>query len=89
MALRDLFAWRTYDSADYSHSELLQRNEKIKAVSTFCNNAGLALLIAGVARWFDATKGFDGAAIAALCVGAVGVMLSIAICVFLKEVEWP
>jgi hypothetical protein len=89
MALRDLFVWRTYDPDAYTHSELLQRNEKIKAGSLFCNNAGLALLIAGVARWFDPKHGLDRAAIAAFCVGAVGVTLSVFACTFLKEVEWP
>lgn len=89
MSLREWFQQRTYDPHLYTPSEVLQKNERIKALSTFSNNAGLALLAAAVARWFDPKTGFDGAAIAALCVGAIGVTLSIAICVFLKEVEWP
>jgi len=88
MAWRDLFVWRTYDPNDFTHSELLQKNEKIKAISLFCNNAGLALLVAAVARWFDA-NGIDWAVVVGLCVGAFGAILSVAMCEFLKEVEWP
>ena len=88
MALRDLIAWRTYEPAEYSDLEILQSNEKIKAISTFCNNAGLALLAAGVARWWDPKIGLDGGAIAAFCVGAFGVVLSVTICAWLKEIEW-
>jgi hypothetical protein len=87
MNWRDLFEWHTYDPNLYTPSEILQKNERIKALSLFANNAGLALLIAGVARWFDARVGLDRAAIAAFCVGAFGVMLSVAICAWLKEVE--
>jgi hypothetical protein len=45
-----------------SRSETLQRNEQIKALSTFGNNAGLALIAAGSARWFSVA--LDGFAIA-------------------------
>jgi hypothetical protein len=89
MTWRNLLEWRTYDPSLYSPSEILQRDERIKAISLFANNAGLALLATGVARWFDSAKGLDGAAIAALCVGTLGVTLSVAICVFLQEVDWP
>lgn len=87
--LRDLLEWRTYEPNDYARSELLQRNEKIKAGSLFCNNAGLALLVAGVARWFDPKIGLDWAAVMAFCVGATGVMISVLACTFLKESERP
>jgi hypothetical protein len=35
-----------------SRSDLLQRNEQVKAVSTLAGNAGLALAAAGFGRWF-------------------------------------
>jgi hypothetical protein len=35
-----------------SRSEVLQRNEQIKAVSSLASNAGLALAAAGAGRWF-------------------------------------
>ena len=79
--------WRIYDPSLYAPSEILQRNEKIKAISTFANNAGLAFLVAGVARWFDPAKDLDEATIAALCVGTLGVTLSVAICSLLEQVE--
>lgn len=53
MSWRDIIQWRSYDPGLSTPSEVLQRNEKIKAISSFMNNAGLALLVAGVARWFD------------------------------------
>jgi hypothetical protein len=87
MALRDLFTWRTYDPSEYSDLEIVQKNAKINAISLFCNNAGLALIAAGVARWFD-TKAGDWAVIVSLCVGAFGVVLAVAICALLKETEW-
>lgn len=87
MSWRDLIQWRTYDPSLYAPSETLQRNEKIKAISTFANNAGLALLVAGVARWFDPAKDLDEATVAALCSGTLGVTISVAICSLLKEVE--
>lgn len=89
MSWRDLIQWRTYDLSLYTASEILQRNEKIKAISTFANNAGLALPVAGVARWFDPEKDLGEATIAAFCVGSLGIVLSVAICGFLKEVECP
>ena len=89
MSWRDLIQWRTYDSSLYAPSEILQRNEKIKVTSAFANNAGLALLVAGVARWFDPAKKFDEATIAALCSGALCVTVSVAISSFLKEVGCP
>lgn len=41
-----------------SRSQLLQRNERVKAVSTLMGNAGLALVAAGLGRWF--LEGLDG-----------------------------
>lgn len=38
-----------------SRSELLQRNEQVKAASNLAGNAGLAIAAAGAGRWF-----FDG-----------------------------
>lgn len=35
-----------------SRSELLQRNEQVKAMSTLGMNLGTALIIAGAGRWF-------------------------------------
>jgi hypothetical protein len=35
-----------------SRSELLRRNEQVKAVSSLMGNAGLALVAAGLGRWF-------------------------------------
>jgi predicted neuraminidase len=40
-----------------SRSEVLQRNEQIKAASTLVTNAGLTLVAAGFGRWF--LQGFD------------------------------
>ncbi len=87
MSWRDLIQWRSHDPVLSTPSEVLQRNEKIKTISSFTNNAGLALLAAGVARWFDPGKGLDGSTISALCVGALGIMLSVALCALLNEVE--
>ena len=89
MSWRDLIQWRSYDPSPCTPSEVLQRNEKIKAISLFTNNAGLALLAAGVARWFDPVNGLDGATIAALCVGAVAIVSSVATCAFLNEADRP
>ena len=89
MSWRDLVQWRSYKPGLGTASENLQRSEKIKALSSFANNAGLALLVAGVARWFDPVKAWDGPALAALCVGAFSVMLSVAICGLLNEVVRP
>jgi hypothetical protein len=35
-----------------SRSEVLQRNEQIKAVSSLAGNGGLGLFAAGAGRWF-------------------------------------
>jgi hypothetical protein len=43
---------RTYKIDELTRSEILQRNEKIKAVSGLCVNVGAALVIAGAGRWF-------------------------------------
>ena len=51
-----------------SRSELLQRNEQVKAVSSLTGNAGLALVVAGFGRWF--LEGFDDFVIFWLLAGA-------------------
>ena len=61
MSWRDLVLWRSYEPGLSTPSEVLQRNEKIKAISSFMNNAGLALLVGGVARWFDPGRDLEGA----------------------------
>jgi hypothetical protein len=35
-----------------SRSEIVQRNEQVKAVSTLMGNAGLTLAATGLGRWF-------------------------------------
>lgn len=35
-----------------SRSEFLRRNEQVKAMSSLMGNAGLALVAAGLGRWF-------------------------------------
>ena len=45
-------ARREYEAGEVTRSEILQRNERIKAVSGLCVNVGTALVIAGVGRWF-------------------------------------
>jgi len=35
-----------------SRSELVQRNEQVKAMSSLAGNGGLALFAAGLGRWF-------------------------------------
>ena len=62
-------------------------NEKLNAISSFMNNAGLALLVASVARWFDPGRDLEGATVAALCVGALAIVSSVATCGFLSEIE--
>jgi hypothetical protein len=43
---------RTYETGELTRSEIFQRNERIKSVSSLCVNLGTALLVAGAARWF-------------------------------------
>lgn len=45
-------ARRDYEVSEVTRSEILQRNERIKAVSSVCRNFGTALIIAGFGRWF-------------------------------------
>ena len=52
-----------------SRSELLQRNEQIRALSTLGMNLGTALLIAGSGRWFF--ERFDEHVIFWLALGSV------------------
>jgi hypothetical protein len=56
-----------------SRSEVLQRNEQIKAVSGLIVNAGLALLAAALGRWF--VQELDDYAVIWL-VGSSGLMWS-------------
>jgi hypothetical protein len=60
---------RDYDMGEITRSEILQRNERIKAISGLCINAGSALVIAGAARWFYTA--FDIYTILWLVVGSV------------------
>jgi hypothetical protein len=43
---------REWKVDEKSRSEVLQRNEQIKAASSLMGNAGLALAAAGAGRWF-------------------------------------
>jgi hypothetical protein len=52
-----------------SRSELLQRNEQLKAASSLAGNGGLALVAAALGRWFF--EGLDGHVILWLLVGSV------------------
>ena len=60
---------------DRSRSELLQRNEQIKASSSLAGNAGLALVAAGSGRWFF--EGVDEYAMLWLLAGAVAISVSV------------
>jgi hypothetical protein len=51
-----------------SRSELVQRNEQVKAVSSLMANAGLALVAAALGRWF--LEGFDAFVMFWLLAGA-------------------
>ncbi|HEX5257359.1 MAG TPA: hypothetical protein VFW35_01115 [Sphingomicrobium sp.] len=82
MALRDLFTWRTYDPAEYTRSEILQKNEQIKTLSLFCNNAGVLVIAAGAAEWWK--KGFDRDATIFLVSGAFVIAIAMLICLGLK-----
>jgi hypothetical protein len=62
-------ARRDYEAGDLTRSEILQRNETIKAISGLCVNVGSALVIAGAGRWFYAE--LDEYTILWLCVGCV------------------
>ena len=56
-------------SEEKSRSEILRRNEQVKAVSGLTGNAGLALAAAGAGRWFF--EGIDEYAMFWLLLGAV------------------
>ena len=58
-----------------SRSELLQRNEQVKAGSSLAGNAGLALAAAGAGRWFF--EGLDGYAVFWLLAGALAMMVGV------------
>ncbi len=53
---------------EMSRSEILQRNEQVKAASNLAGNAGLALAAAGSGRWF--IEGVDENAMFWLLAGA-------------------
>jgi hypothetical protein len=78
----DLFQWRTYDLSLYTPSEILQRNEQIKALSLFCNNAGVLVVAAGAAEWWK--HGLDHDAAIFLCGGAFVILISVLILMALK-----
>jgi hypothetical protein len=63
------------DAEDRSRSEVLRRNEQVKAASNLAGNAGLALSAAGAGRWFF--ESFDGNAIFWLLAGAVLILVSV------------
>jgi hypothetical protein len=58
-----------------SRSELLRRNEQIKAASSLAGNAGLALVAAAMGRWFF--EGLDGNVVFWLVSGAVLMPVSV------------
>lgn len=60
---------RSYQSGEVTRSEILQRNERIKALSGLCKTFGTALVIAGAGRWFYTRV--DGYTIFWLVTGAV------------------
>ena len=43
---------RKYETGEITRSEILTKNERIKAISGLCVNVGTALVIAGAGRWF-------------------------------------
>ena len=63
------------DAEDRSRSELLRRNEQVKAASSLAGNAGLALAAAGAGRWFF--ESLDGNAVFWLLAGAVLMLVSV------------
>lgn len=60
---------RTYLLGELTRSEILQRNEKVKAVFGMCVNVGTALAIAGAGRWF--CTAVDLYTIFWLCIGPI------------------
>jgi hypothetical protein len=58
-----------------SRSELLQRNEQVKAMSAFGMNLGTAIIIAGSGRWFF--ERFDEHVIFWLTLGSVVIWLGV------------
>jgi hypothetical protein len=74
---------RTYDGAELSRSEILQRNERIKALSGLCKTFGSALVIAGAGRWFYAA--FDEYIILWLLIGALLLWSSLHVLVLLES----
>jgi len=75
--------WRTYEAGEYSRSENLQRNEKIKAISSIATNGGLGLFAAAVARWFY--EQVDGHTILWLCLGAAAMWAGVHILTLMED----
>lgn len=46
---------RTYETDQTAASQILQRNERAKALSGLLRTFGVALIIAGASRWFYTT----------------------------------
>jgi len=68
---------------DYkSRSRLLQRNEQVKAVSSLAANGGLALVGAGLGRWFFG--GLDRNAVLWLLDGAAVIWVSVMLLILLE-----
>jgi hypothetical protein len=74
--------WRKYEVGEYSASEILQRNEQLKALGGICRTAGLSLLIAGSARWFGGHLDFHS--IFWLIVGLGGIGIGIGLLTLLE-----
>ena len=67
-----------------SRSELLQRNEQVKAVSSVARTAGFALVASGAGQWF--LEGLDGNVMLWLLVGSGTIWAGVTVLVLL-EVE--
>ncbi|HEX8623288.1 MAG TPA: hypothetical protein VF718_15070 [Allosphingosinicella sp.] len=63
------------EAEDRNRSELLRRNQQVKAAANLAGNAGLALTAAGAGRWFF--ERLDGNAIFWLLAGAVLMLVSV------------
>ena len=70
-------AQRSYARSEVTRSEVLQKNERIKSMSSLCANVGAALMIAGSGRWFYTA--IDGNTILRLLVGPVLIWIGLQI----------
>jgi hypothetical protein len=68
-----------------SQSELLQRNEQLKALSTLGLNGGLALIAWGLGRWF--LEGLDENVMVSLLVGSGIIWPGVKVLVLLEAEE--